>query len=79
LRNTASDEDRDTPGQTTDERRGREQGKAADENSLRAEAVAEGAGCQQQTREDQRVGVNDPLQAGYIGLKRCLDPLLLDG
>ncbi len=60
-------------GETAEQRGDREQDDPGDEDPLAAEDVAGPAAEQQQAAEGQRVGVDDPLQAGAGEAERGLD------
>ena len=59
-------------GQPADEGSGAEDRQADEQCALAPEAVAERAGGQQQTGEDERVGVDDPLQRRGAGVELAL-------
>ena len=55
------------------DRRHRKREEAGDEHGARAELVAKRAPQYQQGREDQCVAVDDPLQAGQVGIESSLE------
>jgi hypothetical protein len=53
-----------TAAQATGDRGGAEHAQANQQDALAAEAIAEVAGCQHERREDEVVGIDDPLELG---------------
>ncbi len=78
LYDPASDQHADARRQPADQRRSGEEGEPEDVDPLGAQAIAKGAGGQQQAREHERVAVHHPLQAGHVGGEGDLDPVERD-
>ena len=70
LRGARGDEDRQRGRTRACERSDREYRKARDENALTAEAIAQRPGSQDERRERDRVGTDDPLQRDYAAAQR---------
>ena len=73
LHRAGADEHPRLGGQRAGGRREREQGDAEQEDPAPAEPVTDRGGGEQQRREGQRVGVDEPLQVGQRGAELGLD------